>query len=196
MSFYPFALPFSYLLATFLRRYGDGCMKVHLYSPHSPFNIMVIIVEVDCFRRLDAGMSLPDDDLIAEGMIPAQIHASRMAQIAEARTASGFTTSFPNNHMSIQPEDCSDSEADMYVRRLSTITERTEKTEYTEIPARSLRSVSYSGRRNTRAPSSTSDSSYGQVIGKPHLNASFCSSCLCLSHYSCKSSFRSDNHTH
>jgi hypothetical protein len=160
-------------------------MKVHLYSPHSPFKIIIIIVEVDCFRRLDAGMSLPDDDLIAKGVIPAQIHASRMAQIAEARTASGFTTSFPNNHLpSIQPfedYDC-DSEADIYVRRLSTITERTEKTEYTEIPARSLRNVSLSGRRNTRAPSSTSDSSYGQVIGKPHLNASFCSSCLCRSH--------------
>lgn len=70
----------------------------------------------------------------------------------------------------------------MYVRRLSTITERTEKTEYTEVPARSSRSVSYSGHRNTRAPSSTSDSSYGEVIGKPHLNASVCSFCLCCSH--------------
>jgi hypothetical protein len=146
---------------------------------------MVVMVEVDCFRRLDAGISLPDDDLIAKGMIPAQIHASRMAHLAEARSASGLTTSFPNDHLaSIQPfEDYGcDSEADMYVRRLSTITERTEKTEYTEVPARSSRSVSYSGRRNTRAPSSTSDSSYGQVIGKPHLNASFCSLCLCCSH--------------
>ena len=138
---------------------------------------MVIIVEVDCFRRLDAGIALPDDDLFALGMIPAQIHASRMAQLAEARSASGFNTSFPNNHLpSIQPfEDYGcDSEADMYVRRLSTITERTEKTEYTEIPARSSPSVVYSERRsrNTRAPSSASDSSYGQVIGKLHLNTS------------------------
>jgi hypothetical protein len=139
---------------------------------------MVIIVEVDCFRRLDAGIALPDDDLLALGMIPAQIHASRMAHLAEARSASGLTTSFPNNHLpSIQPfEDYGcDSEADMYVRRLSTITERTEKTEYTEVPARSSRSVVYSERRNTRAPSSASDSSYGQVIGKLHLNASICS---------------------
>ena len=140
---------------------------------------MVVIVEVDCFGRLDAGISLPDDDLIVMGMIPAQIHASRMAQLAEARSGPGLTTSFPNDHLpSIQPfedYDC-DSDADMYVRRLSTITERTEKTEYTEIPARSSRSASlFSGRRNTRAPSSTSDSSYGQVIGEPHLNASFCS---------------------
>jgi hypothetical protein len=146
---------------------------------------MVIIVEVDCFRRLDAGMALPDDDLIAEGMIPAQIHASRMVQLAEARSASGFGTSFPNNHLpSIQPfeEYACDSEADMYVRRLSTITERTEKTEYTEIPARSSSSVvAYSNHRNTRAPSSTSDSSYGQVIGKLHLNPSVRSWCsLCL----------------
>jgi hypothetical protein len=131
---------------------------------------MVIIVEVDCFRRLDAGMALPDDDLIAEGILPAQIHALRMAQLAEARSASGFATSFPNNHLpSIQPfeEYACDSEADMYVRRLSTITERTEKTEYTEIPVRSSPSVvAYSDHRNTRAPSSASDSSYGQVIGK------------------------------
>jgi hypothetical protein len=155
---------------------------------------MLVMVEVDCFHRLDAGISLPDDDLIAKGMIPAQIHASRMAQLAEARSASGFTTSFPNNHLpSIQPfEDYGcDSEADMYVRRLSTITERTEKTEYTEVPARSSLSVSFSGRRNTRAPSSTSNSSYGQVIGKPHLNASFCSLCLCCSHCICRNSFRS-----
>jgi hypothetical protein len=152
-----------------------------LIPPPFPFNIMVVIVEVDCFRRLDAGISLPDDDLIAKGMIPAQIHASRMAHLAEARSASGFTTSFPNDHLaSIQPfEDYGcDSEADMYVRRLSTITERTEKTEYTELPARSSQSVSFTGRRNTRAPSSTSNSSYGQVIGEPHLNASFCSLCL------------------
>ena len=144
---------------------------------------MVIIVEVDCFRRLDAGIALPDDDLFALGMIPAQIHASRMAQLAEARSASGFNTSFPNNHLpSIQPfEDYGcDSEADMYVRRLSTITERTEKTEYTEIPARSSPSVVYSERRsrNTRAPSSASDSSYGQVIGKLHLNTSIGSVCV------------------
>ena len=156
---------------------------------------MVVIVEVDCFRRLDAGFSLPDDDLIAKGMIPAQIHASRMAQLAEARSASGFTTSFSNDHLpSIQPfedYDC-DSDADMYVRRLSTITERTEKTDYTEVPARSSRSVSYSGRRNTRAPSSTSDSSYGQVIGKPYMNAPFCSFCLRYSHCICRNSFRSN----
>ncbi len=159
---------------------------------------MVIIIEVDCFRRLDAGISLPDDDIIAKGMIPAQIHASRMAQLAEARSASGFTTSFPNDHLpSIQPfEDYEcDSEADMYVRRLSTITERTEKTEYTEIPARSSRSVSYSERRNTRAPSSVSDSSYGDVIGEPHLNASFCSLYLCCSHCVCRNSFRPNKHT-
>jgi len=159
---------------------------------------MVVIVEVDCFRRLDAGFSLPDDDLIAMGMIPAQIHASRMAQLAEARSASGFTTSFPNNHLpSIQPfEDYGCDSEDMYVRRLSTITERTEKTDYTEVytevPARSSRSVSFSGRRNTRAPSSTSDSSYGQVIGKSHLNASFCSLRLRHSHCICRNSFRSN----
>jgi hypothetical protein len=153
---------------------------------------MAFIVEVDCFHRLDAGISLPDDDLIARGMIPAQIHASRMVQLAEARSASGFTTSFPNDHLaSIQPfEDYGcDSEADMYVRRLSTITERTEKTEYTEVPIRSSRSISYGDRRNTRAPSSTSDSSYGQVIGKPHPNVSFCSLCLCCSHCICRNSF-------
>jgi hypothetical protein len=133
---------------------------------------MVIIVEVDCFRRSDAGIVLPDDDLVAQGMIPAQIHASRMAQLAEARSGSGLATSFPNDHLpSIQPFEDYDSEADMYVRRLSTITERTEKTDFTEIPAPSVvspstPSVVYSERRNTRAPSSASDSSYGQVIGK------------------------------
>lgn len=156
---------------------------------------MAAIVEVDRFRRLDAGISLPDDELIAKGMIPAQIHASRMAQLAEARSASGFTTSFPNDHLlSVQPcEDYGcDSEADMYVRRLSTITERTEKTEYTEIPAPSSRSVSYGNRRNTRAPSTTSDSSYGQVIGMPYLNASFCSWCSCCSRCFCRDSFRSN----
>jgi hypothetical protein len=139
---------------------------------------MVIIVEVDCFRRLDAGIALPDDDLIAEGMIPAQIHASRMAQLAEARSASGFTTSFPNSQLqSIQPfEDYGcDSEADMYVRRLSTITEHTERTEYTAVSVRPPSTPSsvaaYSDHRNTRAPSSTSDSSYGQVIGKLHFES-------------------------
>jgi hypothetical protein len=155
---------------------------------------MVDIVEVDCFRRLGAGTSLPDDDLIAKGMIPAQIHASRMVQLAEARSASGFTTSFPNNHLpSIEPfEDYGcDSEVDMYVRRLSTITEHTEKTEYTEIPLQSSQSISLTGRRNTRAPSSTSDSSYGQVIGKSHLKVSFCSSCSCCTHCICRNSFRS-----
>ena len=153
-----------------------------MIPPLSPFNVMVIIVEVDCFRHSDAGISLPDDDLIAKGMIPAQIHASRMVQLAEARSASGFTTSFPNDHLpSIQPfEDYGcDSEADIYVRRLSTITERTEKTDFTELPARSSRSASYSGLLNIRAPSSTSDSSYGQVIGKPRLNAFQSSLCLC-----------------
>lgn len=171
----------------------EGASLLVLIPPLSTFNIMVIIVEVDCFRRLDAGISLPDDDLIAKGMFPAQIHASRMAHLAEARSASGFTTSFPNDHLaSIQPFEDYDSEADMFVRRLSTITERTEKTEYTEVPARSSRSVSYSGRRNTRAPSSTSDSSYGQVIGKPYLNASFCSSCSCCCYGICRNPFRSN----
>lgn len=155
---------------------------------------MIFIVEVDCSHRLDAGISLPDDDLIFQGMNPAQIHASRMVQLAEARSASGLTTSFPNDHLaSIQPfEDYGcDSEGDIYVRRLSTITERTEKTEYTEvpIPTRSSRSISYGDRRNTRAPSSTSDSSYGQVIGKPYLDAFFCSLCLCYSHCICRNSF-------
>ena len=158
---------------------------------------MIVIIEVDCFRLLDAGIFLPDDDLIAMGMIPAQIHASRMAQLAEARSAPGFTTSFHNDHLpSIQPfEDYGcDSEADMYVRRLSTITEHTEKTEYTEISARSSRSVLYSGHRNTRAPSSTSDSSYGQVIGKPYPSSDYvlCSLCLCCSHCICRNSFRSN----
>ena len=169
-------------MATVARR----CISTCLIPPHSPFNVMVIIVEVDCFRRLDAGIALPDDDLLAQGLIPAQIHASRMAHLAEARSASGFTTSFPNNNLqSIQPfEDYGcDSEADMYVRRLSTITERTEKTEYTEIPARSSPSVIYSERRNTRAPSSASDSSYGQVIGKLHPNTSICSLCSRRSHF-------------
>jgi hypothetical protein len=174
-------------MATVARR----CISTCLIPPHSPFDIMVIIVEVDCFRRLDAGIVLPDDDLVAQGMIPAQIHASRMAQLAEARSASGFTTSFPNSHLqSIQPfEDYAcDSEADMYVRRLSTITERTEKTDFTEIPARSSPSVAYTDHRNTRAPSSASDSSYGQVIGTLHLNSSVCSLCLCRSHCICRNS--------
>jgi hypothetical protein len=138
----------------------------------------MIIVEVDCFRRLEAGIVLPDDDLVAKGMTDAQIHAARMAQLAEARSTSGFGTAFPNDPLqSIQPyeDDYYDSEADMYVRRLSTITERTEKTEYTEVPARSSASVAFSNRRNTRPLSSATDSSYGEVIGKLHLNASACS---------------------
>jgi hypothetical protein len=170
-------------------------MKLYLYLfDPSPFPLQYHgRVEVNCFRPLDAGISLPDDDLIAKGMIPAQIHASRMAHLAEARGASGFTTSFPNDHLaSIQPfEDYGcNSEVDMYVRRLSTITDRTEKTEYTEISAQSSRSFSFSAHRNTRAPSTTSDSSYGQVIGEPHLNASFCSLCLCSSHCIFRNSFR------
>jgi hypothetical protein len=138
----------------------------------------MVIIEVDCFRRLEAGIVLPDDDLVAQGMTAAQIHAARMAQLAEARSASGFATAFPNDPLqSIQPydDDDYDSEADMYVRRLSTITERTEKTEYTEVPARSLASasVAFSNRRNTRALSSVTDSSYGELIGKsrPHAMA-------------------------
>ena len=131
----------------------------------------MFIVEVDCFRRLEAGVILPDDELLAQGMTPAQIHAARMAQLAEARSASGFGTAFPNDHLqSIQPfeeEEYCESDPDVYVRRLSTITERTEKTEYTELPARSARSpsVAFSNRRSTRAPSSVTDSSYGEVIG-------------------------------
>jgi hypothetical protein len=140
----------------------------------------MVIIEVDCFRRLEAGIVLPDDDLVAQGMTAAQIHAARMAQLAESRSASGFATAFPNDPLqSIQPyeDDDYDSEADMYVRRLSTITERTEKTEYTELPARSLASasVAFSHRRNTRALSSVTDSSYGELIGKPHLHALVCS---------------------
>jgi hypothetical protein len=96
-----------------------------------------------------------------------------MAQLAEARTASGFGTSFPNDHLpSIQPfeDDNCYSETDIYVRRLSTITERTEKTEYTEVP-RSSASVAFSNRRSTRALSSATDSSYGVVVGELHQNA-------------------------
>ena len=131
----------------------------------------MFIVEVDCFRRLEAGVILPDDELLAQGMTPAQIHAARMAQLAEARSATGFGTAFPNDHLqSIQPfeEEYCESDPDVYVRRLSTITERTEKTEYTELPARSARSpsVAFSNRRSTRAPSSVTDSSYGEVIGE------------------------------
>ena len=131
----------------------------------------MIVIEVDCFRRLEAGVILPDDELIAQGMTPGQIHAARMAQLAEARSAPGFGTSFPNEHLqSIQPfeEEYCDSEGDIYVHRLSTITERTEKTEYTELPARSARSASlaFSNRRSARALSSATESSYGEVIGK------------------------------
>lgn len=130
----------------------------------------MIIIEVDCFHRLEAGVILPDDELVAQGMTAAQIHAARMAQLAEARNAPGFGTSFPNDPLqSIQPfeEEYCESE-DVYVRRLSTITERTEKTEYTELPARSARSasVAFSNRRSTRALSSATDSSYGEVIGR------------------------------
>jgi hypothetical protein len=134
----------------------------------------MIIIEVDCFRRLEAGIILPDDELIAQGMTPAQIHAARMAQLAEARSAPGFGTAFPNDNLqSIQPfeEDYCDSEVDIYVHRLSTITEKTEKTEYTELPARSARSaqspsLAFSNRPSGRALSSVTDSSYGEVIGK------------------------------
>ncbi|KAI9512734.1 hypothetical protein F5148DRAFT_731926 [Russula earlei] len=125
------------------------------------------------WRRLqeDAGIALPDDDLVAKGMTIAQIHAARMAQLAETRTASAFGTSFPNNQLqSIHPEDCySFSDDDIYVRRLSTITERTERTEVTEVPARSSPSVAFSSRRSTRPQSSVTDSSYGEVIVRdPH----------------------------
>jgi hypothetical protein len=128
----------------------------------------MVIIEVDCFRRIEAGMSLPDDDLVAKGMTPAQIHAERLARVAEARSGPGFT-SFPNDHLqSIQPmEDFNSvSDADMYVRRLSTITERTEKSAITEAPTHTSRSLAFTSRRSLHALSaSPSDSSYGDVIG-------------------------------
>jgi hypothetical protein len=110
-------------------------------------------------------------------MTAAQIHAARMAQLAEARSTPGFGTAFPNDPLqSIQPyeDELYDSDPDVYVRRLSTITERTEKTEYTQAPAQSSASVSFSHRRsrNTRPPSSVTDSSYGEVIRKLHVNPS------------------------
>jgi len=138
-----------------------------LQSP-SPIVIMVI-VEVDCFRCSEAGLAFPDDDLVAEGMTASQIHAARMAQLAEARSASGFTA-FPNDQLpSIQPfEDYnSASDADVYVRRLSTITERTENTELTATPTRrSSRSRTVVSHHSPRALSSATESSYGEVIGK------------------------------
>ena len=141
----------------------------------------MLIIEVDCFRRIEAGMALPNDDLVAKGMNAAQIHAERMVQLAEARSAPGFT-SFPNNHLpSIQPmEDYNSvSDVDMYVRRLSTITERTEKSELTAVPTRSSRSVAFTNRRSLRAPSaSQTESSYGEVIGMLHLNGLVGLSCL------------------
>ncbi|KAI0002919.1 hypothetical protein BJV74DRAFT_558344 [Russula compacta] len=127
----------------------------------------MVIIEVDCFRRLEAGNPLPDDELVAKGLNAAQIHAARMAQLAEDRSASGFGTCFPNDHLaSIQPHEDynSVSDSDLYVRRLSTITERTEKTEFTEVPARSSASVAFSNCRSARAPSSATESSYGELI--------------------------------
>ena len=155
----------------------------------------MVIIEVDCFRRLEAGNPLPDDELVARGLNAAQIHAARMAQLAEDRSASGFGTSFPNDpFQSIQPHEDynSVSEADLYVRRLSTITEHTEKSEFTEVPARSSASVAFSNRRSARAPSSATESSYGELIGKLHLNAPVCSVCLCCSHGICRISCRSN----
>ncbi|KAI9466681.1 hypothetical protein BJY52DRAFT_1110364 [Lactarius psammicola] len=114
-------------------------------------------------ERKEAGVALPDDDLVAGG----QIHAARMAQLAEARSASGFTP-FPHDQLpSIQPfEDYnSASDGDVYVRRLSTITERTEKTELTAAPTRrSSRSRTVVSHHNPRALSSATESSYGEVI--------------------------------
>ncbi|KAH8999450.1 hypothetical protein EDB92DRAFT_2111445 [Lactarius akahatsu] len=152
----------------YLRQCDDGCKKVHLYLLQSPSLIgIMIIVEVDCFRCSEAGVPFPDDDLVAEGMTAGQIHAARMAQLAEARSASGFTA-FPNDHLpSIQPfEDYnSTSDADVYVRRLSTITERTEKTELTAAPTRrSSRSRTVVSHRSPRVLSSATESSYGEVI--------------------------------
>ena len=141
------------------------------------------IVEVDCFRRSEAGVALPDDDAVAQGMTAAQIHAAMMVQLAEGRSASGFTA-FPNDHLpSIQPfEDYnSASDGDVYVRRLSTITERTEKTELTAAPTRqSSRSRTYTSHRSPRAMSSETESSYGEVIGMLCLNVSILSARLCV----------------
>ncbi|KAI0301877.1 hypothetical protein B0F90DRAFT_1667716 [Multifurca ochricompacta] len=117
-------------------------------------------------ERKETGAAFSDEDVVVKGMNAAQIHAARMAQLAEGRSAPGFT-SFPNDHLpSIQPlEDYNSvSEADMYVRRLSTITERTEKTELTEAPPRSSQSIAFSSRRSPRALSSVTESSYGEVI--------------------------------
>ena len=141
------------------------------------------IVEVDCFRRSEAGVALPDDDLVAKGMTAAQVHAARMAQLAEARSASGFTA-FPNDQLpSIQPyEDYNSvSDGDVYVRRLSTITERTEKTELTAAPTRrSSRSRTAASHRTPRALSSATESSYGELIGKLHANVSILFVFLCV----------------
>jgi hypothetical protein len=184
----------------YLRRYNDGCKKVHLYLfvlPPFPLNFMIII-EVDCFRRLEAGIVLPDDDLIAEGFTPAQIHAARLAQIAEARSAPVLVTSLPNEHLqSITPleDDFCESDPDVFVRRLSTITERTEKTDFTEIPARTSPSVAFSSRRSIHALSSTTDSSYGEVVGKLYLNASACSVDSRRSHNICRASLWSNELT-
>ncbi|KAH9963258.1 hypothetical protein BC827DRAFT_156110 [Russula dissimulans] len=124
--------------------------------------------KIEARERKDAGIALPDDDLIAAGMTPAQIHALRMAQLAENRSASGFATYFPNDHpLSIQPEDCNSfSDDDVYVRRLSTITEHTEKTEteYIQVRAPSSPSIAFSSRGSTRPRSSATESSYGEVI--------------------------------
>ena len=141
------------------------------------------IVEVDCFRRSEAGVALPDDDLVAQGMTAAQIHAARMAQLAEARSTSDFT-SFPNDHLpSIQPyEDYNSvSDGDVYVRRLSTITERTEKTELTAAPTRrSSRSRTVASHSSPRALSTETESSYGELIGKLCANLSVLSVRLCV----------------
>ncbi|KAF8271708.1 hypothetical protein EI94DRAFT_1678947, partial [Lactarius quietus] len=118
-------------------------------------------------ERKEAGVALPDDDLVAKGMTAAQVHAARMAQLAEARSASGFT-GFANDQLpSIQPfEDYNSvSDGDVYVRRLSTITERTEKTELTAAPTRrSSRSKTVVTHHSPRALSSATESSYGELI--------------------------------
>ncbi|KAH9045752.1 hypothetical protein EDB85DRAFT_56993 [Lactarius pseudohatsudake] len=116
-------------------------------------------------RERKAGVPFPDDDLVAEGMTAGQIHAARMAQLAESRSASGFTA-FPNDHLpSIQPFEDYNSTSDVYVRRLSTITERTEKTELTAAPTRrSSRSRTVVSHRSPRVLSSATESSYGEVI--------------------------------
>jgi hypothetical protein len=110
----------------------EGASLSTRFSQLPPVNDMVII-EVDCFRRIEAGVSLPDDDLVAKGMTPGQIHAEFLARLAEGRSGPGFTP-FPNDQLpSIQVEDFNSvSDAEVYVRRLSTITERTERTELTE----------------------------------------------------------------